>query len=409
MKNVMLALGATLIAFVFAEGMTRFVRSPSEWTPSGHPGENSKEQCKGTEAPYEKKGQCYAVNPHLAMMEYSVSMGHVSAPNHTGHRFHTNNARMRYDVDLYTTKPVGERRIFITGGSAAWGAGVDQESSVAAALERELRRLTGDEKIRVINAGVSAFTSVQELMFTLHYITPLQPDLVIAYSGWNDLYAGYTGASYFDNPDFMRIVDMVINTPLINPWHQAHLRHRRSSDNRASPPQWGEYSVKIAYLLAKGFYALQNPPHVVREKLNKTMVPLDTIAERILRVNAAMAAMAMQDRYRFMYALQPSLYTVKKPPTPFEKKMRGNYHHKYALLEERFVEGYRRLVADVAIHADKWRYQFIDTSTAFANEKRVVFADHVHLGDRGCRVIAEFLAPVVLKALEYEPPASDDK
>jgi lysophospholipase L1-like esterase len=42
--------------------------------------------------------------------------------------------------------------------------------------------------VEVLNAGVGGYTSTQELGLVVHKLIDLEPDLVISFSGWNDVY-----------------------------------------------------------------------------------------------------------------------------------------------------------------------------------------------------------------------------
>jgi hypothetical protein len=84
-------------------------------------------------------------------------------------------------------------RIVMLGGSTVAGIGsADSFEALPAALQNELREsyipIGGTPKqIEVINAGIGGYYSELVLLHYLSSIRHLQPDLVISYSGWNDL------------------------------------------------------------------------------------------------------------------------------------------------------------------------------------------------------------------------------
>ncbi len=87
-------------------------------------------------------------------------------------------------------KPQGEFRILVTGGSTAYGLGTSAiELAFPPQLQLELRRRFPDKNIRVLNGGVSSFDSSSELLLYLRFSRKIRPDLVIMFSGFNDLYA----------------------------------------------------------------------------------------------------------------------------------------------------------------------------------------------------------------------------
>lgn len=81
-------------------------------------------------------------------------------------------------------------RIFITGGSTAFGTGLPSDDN---ALNRQLEALV--PVAEVINAAVIGHSSGQELALTTHQLMDLTPNLLISLSGWNDAYYGYSNPS----------------------------------------------------------------------------------------------------------------------------------------------------------------------------------------------------------------------
>jgi lysophospholipase L1-like esterase len=69
----------------------------------------------------------------------------------------------------------------LLGGSAAFGFGIGpDEDTLAARLERELA------PAEVVNAGVIGYVSSQELALLRSEVLDLDPQVVVAFDGWND-------------------------------------------------------------------------------------------------------------------------------------------------------------------------------------------------------------------------------
>ncbi len=90
-------------------------------------------------------------------------------------------------------KPARTFRVMILGGSTVEGFVVNSPfdslpSKLARLLEDGFARSPhpGYDEVELINAGVSNYTSDQEYLFLLADLSRFQPDLVIAYDGWND-------------------------------------------------------------------------------------------------------------------------------------------------------------------------------------------------------------------------------
>jgi lysophospholipase L1-like esterase len=110
----------------------------------------------------------------------------------------TNDQGLRH---LGTVEPKrdGSRRIVTMGDSVTFGYRIpivfpkrpedyDHEAlPYALAMERDLRAANPDRDIEVVNLAVPGFTSHQGLAWLRRDIEKLEPDLVIACFGWNDI------------------------------------------------------------------------------------------------------------------------------------------------------------------------------------------------------------------------------
>lgn len=93
-------------------------------------------------------------------------------------------------------KKPGEIRIFIFGGSAAYGFPLSERYSIAAWLRKSFTVLLPDRDIKVVNCGWPGKASHQVLEGTVN-VMKYQPDLFVIYSGHND--ATTVNRLYTDN------------------------------------------------------------------------------------------------------------------------------------------------------------------------------------------------------------------
>jgi lysophospholipase L1-like esterase len=92
------------------------------------------------------------------------------------------------------SKREGEFRILSLGESTTYGVGVAQDRTYSAQLERILNRSgieegtlgDGNRRFRVINAGVSAYSSTQSVLYLKLRGLKLKPDMVLFYHEVND-------------------------------------------------------------------------------------------------------------------------------------------------------------------------------------------------------------------------------
>jgi lysophospholipase L1-like esterase len=119
----------------------------------------------------------------------SATLGFRYAPNQSAFTadkpFRTNAAGLR-GPERPWKKPAGLRRVLVLGDSVAMGYGVREEDAFPAVLERELNR-EGSGRIEVINAGVAAYSTGQEVTYFLDEGIRYQPDAVVVGLYWNDV------------------------------------------------------------------------------------------------------------------------------------------------------------------------------------------------------------------------------
>jgi lysophospholipase L1-like esterase len=124
-------------------------------------------------------------------MVYTPYVNYAPAPGNIGGAFH-NRQQFRYPEDL-NKKLSNEIRIFITGGSAAWGClAPNDESTIPSFLEKELKKYKHKNFFfRVINAACGGYHTTDERIWIFNRITEYEPDIIISYSGYNDIYNVY--------------------------------------------------------------------------------------------------------------------------------------------------------------------------------------------------------------------------
>lgn len=113
-------------------------------------------------------------------------LGHYPTPNYK-HGENMHNSLGYRGEEFSVSKPAGTFRIVTIGASTTYSIDVqDYKNSYPRLLEQYLRE-SGFEHVEVINAGVVAYTSYQNLINVQFRALPLQPDLIIVYQGFNDI------------------------------------------------------------------------------------------------------------------------------------------------------------------------------------------------------------------------------
>ncbi|HSR66688.1 MAG TPA: hypothetical protein VLU25_02010 [Acidobacteriota bacterium] len=270
-----------------------------------------------------------------------------------------NQLQFRDRRPLPAPKPEDELRIFLTGGSTAFGVGApSQDSIVGAYLEDILNRSApGGQEYRVYTFASPSWSSTHERIAIENRLSEWSPDLIVSLSGNNDVYWALSGRNIL--------------------WSRTH-------------------QEQYFWLMLRALHRAYDSWHLsdVEERQEGPVSP-SLVVER-LEKNVRLAEMAARmGRGRYLFVLQPTVYWTKKPLTPREAHWRKEdlaaYYEEVGPALEDLLQRLKREGLLTASAADAFDSR---------PETEEVFLDSVHFGDRGNRLIAQRLAPEVLKALE---------
>lgn len=268
------------------------------------------------------------------------------------HNADINSLQFRAKRDLLLPKPPERVRIFLTGGSTAFGAGApSQEQTIGAYLEGLLNEAVGAGDRRhfeVFTYANPAWASTHERIAIENRLSEWAPDLVISFSGNNDVFWGAAGRDVF--------------------WFRAH----------ADDAFWS--------LLDTVYRLTGRPPIPDVVTIVPEPVAPSLVAERLEKnVRLGSYALALQD-VDFLFVLQPTLAVTRKPLTRREREFldaqEGYYAASYRTIDERLS----------ALQDPNFRY--INLSGVFDGMAAAedIFLDSFHFGDKGNRLIAQALA-----------------
>jgi len=128
----------------------------------------------------EAKRQLCLENFELQVTERGIE------PNQKSRSIHINSEGFR-GPEISKEKPDGTYRIFLVGGSTAFGSGVKDDETPSAHLQKLFEDAKLDFKVEVINAGIPGAWSYGEVKFVKERLMEYEPDLFIIYDGVNDL------------------------------------------------------------------------------------------------------------------------------------------------------------------------------------------------------------------------------
>jgi len=275
--------------------------------------------------------------------------------------------------DAVLGKPV--ITVLLLGGSTVYGSEVPDELTVASELSRYLNA-GGNHRFHVINAGVTAVGSSQELeRLWFEFERGLRPDVVVALHGVNDIYQGI----YLGNPRGGVLFDTEI-------WVADLLRHVPKNIFLWAKRR-GERRV-----ITEGLRTM--PTHI---QLDSTLGDLalqtaNIYANNVMRMNEIVS----KNRGRFVSFLQPSVFTSNPWQDDDDVRDAVSITTKQAPgLDKAFVHGMPALR-----RAGKAMSEFgvvqRDISDAFVNKKDLIFIDFCHVNSKGNAILAARMAPEIL-------------
>jgi hypothetical protein len=277
-----------------------------------------------------------------------------------------NSMQFRSSKEVAMPKPPGVYRIFVTGGSTAYGSGApSQDKIIGQYLENLLNETTPSPQLRyeVFTLASPAWTSTHERIVIENRLSELEPDMVISFSGNNDVHWAGGGRDVF--------------------WFRTYSdQHFWDFVNAAR---------KIAGI------------HPMTEMIAGP-APVDpaTVATR-LEKNVRLSAMALGWKgARYVFVLQPAIAITTKPLSPREQKLRANLQ---PLALENFTKSFQQIQSRLsALPADQ--VLFLNQSDAFAGltASDEIFLDSYHFGDRGNAIVAKKIADGIRPGLTQTAP-----
>jgi hypothetical protein len=138
---------------------------------------------------------------HLMQYEFDPYKNVLPTRNYVDTRgIRHNSVGFRRSSEVSRQKPPGTYRIFLMGGSTAYGLGglwphierthavIRNDSTIDAFLERELTRRYAGAKFEVVNAAITSTWTHHSLIYLNQTILNYDPDMVLFLDGFNDFY-----------------------------------------------------------------------------------------------------------------------------------------------------------------------------------------------------------------------------
>jgi hypothetical protein len=248
-------------------------------------------------------------------------------------------------------------------------------SSVA---ENYIKELIPESRVRFINAGVGGVVSTNERVWIENHVIRYTPSYVIMFSGWNDTYYGQDGGS-----NFPKELSKAYGLPFSE--------NKRPNINKIFPPlSTDNYVLKSIYIIELVIRNLR-----VGDIIYKYMIDEDDIIQIILKNNYSINSFLSDRGIKFIYYLQPSLFSTDKSLVECEKYNIYYYNKLYRKFPEYNNRIYTKLREILPQHAREYGYVYVDSDTIINKSEDGIFFDFAHMGERGNRLVGEHMAKLI--------------
>jgi lysophospholipase L1-like esterase len=321
----------------------------------------------------------------------------------------------RRTSDVQQEKPAGVYRIFLMGGSAAYGLSapppfpsveITNEQTIDAHLERQLQTLFPEKKIEVINAAVTGYWTHQHLIYLHETLLDYHPDLIIFLDGINDYYHTRDDHRQFGSYQYsmtLRVAGLNDPGPL---------------DFVRPLLGWAKKYSHAAYVADQAADRLLHWSDVPEDPCNTESIPpadlnaaylshYEEISRRTwVRTLRSILMLLNDEGIGAITSLQPELIFSQTHGTSegdrrlyaLETSLRPKYYKE----KKEFLKPAARHLAETT--ATDLGATFVDLTDVFDGDAQY-FIDYCHLSEAGAARLAERLLPYVVERIHRGAPA----
>ena len=333
--------------------------------------------------------------------------GWRSNPDFSDTFIHHNSEGFRRDRETPLEKPPDTVRIFLMGGSVAYGTeGIYDEldnrppprnnETIDYYLETELNARLPSRHWEVINAAVPGYRLHQDLARLLSVVLRYQPDYIVSLDGANDMGPLLKAPPHYDpylipewtpgfdqlaNPASLGSIRMFASTWLRN--NSVLVRAIQDWMARRAQLRSARRDALIGTL--KNSVRWEDLTSAQQTQYRISASQLDSYVRQVRQINAVLAV----DHVRGLFVLQPELVLTHKPLAADEHRLDElTRRHQGNLYVYGMTSLYPQLAAELTADAAARGYGFLDLTDAFDTMRAQAFTDLCHLTPDANRVIA---------------------
>ena len=350
---------------------------------------------------------------HLYEFEFDPYKNILPARNFVDTRgVRHNSVGFRRSSEVSKTKPANTYRIFLMGGSTAYGTGglwphlqrdfavIKNTETIDAYLERILGEAIPGKRIEVINAAITSTWTHHHLIYLNQTILGYDPDMVLFLDGYNDFFHASPDHDQFGSFLYTTQASGILGEPTLGALFRANAWwfYRRSALAYVTVR-----SLRTMKLLVMSPFTERDRPPM---NVDRAMANLEQVFPR--------SALAMQRRIALtlrdvgvvpVFMMQPMLILERghKPMPEMEQRLFQFNVESYLPNYEQFI---RRAVDMVhqreTAMASELGAQFIDLTGIYGGVKEQIYTDYVHLTPRGNELLARFVADKLVPVIRED-------
>lgn len=282
--------------------------------------------------------------------------------------------------------------IYFFGGSAMWGEGHADSTTIPSLVTEELNRAA--PQVTIVNYGEIGYASTQELLRLEELLkSGIRPDHVILYDGCNDFFL-----STLDTRQHLTFRDDRMKTMLGNIWSVPD-----DSETVLTVPNTTVFSVafwRAVWEQAATYIQIIHYPVMLYTSLTNKPVPLsqpvtmitdpqkdiDNIVTTYLGNVQILDALAQAYHFDYRLVWQPTVYS--KDLTPEERNLPDIKPSQYKTLSDIYHTAAVKISESLG---DK----FVDMSGVFAGVNEPVFTDTCHITVQGNTVVSQHIEEMI--------------
>jgi hypothetical protein len=341
---------------------------------------------------------------HLYQYVFDPYKDVLPAPNYVDTRGIQHNSQgFRRSSEVARTKPPNTYRIFLMGGSTAYGLGglwpqieprypvLKNTETIDAFLERELNTRVTGLHVEVINAAITSSWTHHELIYLNQAILNYQPDMILFLDGFNDY--------YFYNEDHDQFADYAYGLP-------AHviLGDPTTASLLYSGGWWLFRKNALGHVIGRALRVLKlvlapRGPRAPVDVVTALAGLHDVFPRSALKMHRRIGLILRDERVRAVFMLQPMviLERGRKPLSPVEQRLFDFNVASYLPNYEAFI---REAAAYVAGEEQQTAAQvgatYLDLTRVYATTREQAYTDYCHLTPLGNAILAHYVADHIM-------------